>query len=225
MADIKEVIDMMISDGKSDADIKAVINHYNKQKKLKRKNSSVNNVEVKEDLVQEDIAVEQESLASEPGDTPSESRETETGPITIEPVSTDITKGEEEEAEGLLADKYGRYGFSFTGSGATDNIIITGPPTEEFPEGEQSPAFSIDNWNILKDSDQEAADGMTKWMQARVKTDQGSNLLANMSDVEVTEEQTAQNAIDDENILENYHYDVSANKAEEEDNERRNNGK
>ena len=54
---------MMISDGKSDADIKAVINHYNKQKKLKTKNSSVNNVEVKEDLVQEDINVEQKVVS------------------------------------------------------------------------------------------------------------------------------------------------------------------
>ena len=35
MADIKKVIDTMIADGKSDADITAVINHYNKQKKLK----------------------------------------------------------------------------------------------------------------------------------------------------------------------------------------------
>ena len=34
MADIKKVIDTMIADGKSDADITAVINHYNKQKKL-----------------------------------------------------------------------------------------------------------------------------------------------------------------------------------------------
>jgi len=221
MAELRDIVQSMVNSGETEENIAAVIKRYNAlNKPAAQEDFPAEPEEVKGDSPQEDVTVEGEDGASESGDTSSESQETETGTITIPPVTTKITDREEEQAVKDLFDQYGRYGFTFKEYGMTDNVVIVGPKTDEFPEGEESPPFSIDNWNTLKDSDQEAADGMTKWMQDRAKVDHTTNLLANMSDVEVTEEQTAQNAIDDENLLENYHYNVDANKAEEEDNEK-----
>ena len=123
--------------------------------------------EVKEDPSQEDVTVKGDDGASDSLDTSSESQKTEVDPITIPPVTTKITDREEEQAVKDLFDQYGRYGFTFKEYGMTDNVVIVGPKTDEFPEGEESPPFSIDNW--LDKNDVAAAEEMTKWMQDKVK--------------------------------------------------------
>tara|TARA_B110000211_G_scaffold100455_1_gene116905 strand:- start:875 stop:10201 length:9327 start_codon:yes stop_codon:yes gene_type:complete len=218
MAELRDIVQSMVSSGETEDNIAAVIKRYNALNKPAAQEELPADEEVKGDPSQADVPVEGNVTASSGEESSTESQETETGPIKITPVSTDTTDKEEEEAVKDLFDQYGRYGFTFKEQGMTDNVIIVGPKTDEFPEGEESPAFSIDNWSSKDDS--ESAASMTAWMQERTKVDHTTNLLANMSDVEVTEDQTAQNAIDDDNILENYHFNVQANKNESEDNEK-----
>jgi len=181
--------------------------------------------EVKEEPAQTGVAVDGNVTASNGEESSTESQEvneeiTAAGPIEIEPVTTSTTDMEEEEAVKDLSVKYGRYGFTFLEHGIGDSIVIVGPKSKEFPEGERSEPFGIDNWANSDDSESAAA--MTGWMQSRAKVDKMSNLLSHMSDVEVTNDQTSQNLIDDANIYADYfnNKQISENSKEDEKNER-----
>jgi hypothetical protein len=157
-----------------------------------------------------DAPVEEDDMASDSSDISSELPvTTEDGPIVIPDVSAETVSKDEDEATGELFNTYGRYGFTFKKAGfGTDNVIVVGP------DGEESPIFSLDNWSDEDDFSSAAA--ITQWMQERVKEDKATTLLAAMSDVEVTEEQTAENAVMDEDAYDMYFATKDARESQEE---------
>ena len=129
----------------------------------------------------------------------------ETGPITIPEVSTSTTDKLESNAQKDLEEQYGKYGFDFTQSGIGNNIIITGPPQldengdEIVGSGEKSEPFNV--WG-----NDDSAAAMTAWMQERVTYDKESMLKQAVEEVDVTQKQKEQNAVNDKKIYDEYQY-------------------
>ena len=200
MSEIIDIIRKMEEAGESRETISGAVRAYDAEV---AKASQATTPEVKEVTPPADVPVEGNVTASDSLDTSLELQETETGPITIAPVSTDITDKYEKAAAKDLATQYSQYGFKFTQQGIGNNIVIQGPNKldengdEIIGSGEFSEPFNVNE-------NDESAVAMTEWMQARVKTDAGDPLAQQLNEVSVTQNQQEQNAINDQKIYDEY---------------------
>ena len=179
MSEIIDIIRKMEEAGESRETISGAVRAYDAEV---AKASQATTPEVKEVTPPADVPVEENVTASDSLDTSLELQETETGPITIAPVSTDITDKYEKAAAKDLATQYSQYGFEFTQQGIGNNIVIQGPNKldengdEIIGSGEFSEPFNVNE-------NDESAVAMTEWMQARVKTDAGDPLAQQLNEV------------------------------------------